>query len=70
MKTKVIPELENIEPSIEIYFKMLITPDMVDKITELTNQKIGLIDIEKFDSTKYQDEVKRLIKNPITKDEI
>jgi hypothetical protein len=30
MKTKVIPELENIEPSIEIYFKMLITPDMVD----------------------------------------
>jgi hypothetical protein len=41
MKTKVIPELENIEPSIEIYFKMLITPDMVSKITEFTNQKIG-----------------------------
>ena len=70
MKTKVIPELENIEPSIEIYFKMLITPDMVDKITEFTNQKIGFIDIEKFDSAKYQDEVKRLIKNPITNDEI
>ena len=44
---------------------MLITPDMVDKIIEFTNQKIGFIDIEKFDSTKYQDEVKRLSKNPI-----
>ena len=70
MKAKILSEIENIEPLIETYFKMIVTLEMANRIAEYTNKKIKLINIENLNYLKYKEQVNRLLKDPITVDDI
>ena len=67
--TRVIHLLHN-EKSIEIFFKKIITPEIVNLIAKYTNKKIDLIDNRNLKNDEYKLKRDRLIENEVSSQEI
>ena len=67
--TRIIPILKD-EKEIKVYFKQLISMDMVDKIANYTNKKIKLIDNQFLENENYRVNREKLMSVDVSSDEI
>ena len=56
--------------TIESFFKLIITPEMVQEIADHTNRRIKLIDLTQIVNEKYKSEKERLNKKEITSEDL
>jgi hypothetical protein len=63
--SRVYEEWENYK-EIEYFFKLILTPDLVDEIVMHTNSRINLIDKTEINNEKYRLQIERSMKIEIT----
>ena len=68
-KARVFQKVSN-EFHIEGFFKLIITPEMVQEITENTNIRIKMIDLSQYKNEKYKKQKEREFKSLVTSTEI
>jgi hypothetical protein len=68
-KSRIFPEISN-EFKIESFFKLIITPEIVQEIADNTNIRIKLIDCTHMNNDKYKKQKERQFKNLVSTNEI
>jgi hypothetical protein len=65
MKARVFEQILN-ENSIEYFFKLIISTEIVQEIVDNTNRRIHLIDISNIEKEKYKYQRSRSVRDEIT----
>jgi hypothetical protein len=65
MKARVFEQILN-EKSIEYFFKLIISTEIVREIVDNTNRRIHLIDISNIENEKYKYQRSRSVRDEIT----
>ena len=67
--TRIIPALKN-EKSIEMFYKQIISKDIVDKIAKYTNQKIDITSKQTSGNDKYRESREKFMRVIVSTEEI
>ena len=58
------------QTSIDYFFKLIISQNMIEEIVANTNKRIKLIDVTQIDNAKYKSQKERLLKHDLTSTEL